>query len=617
MKTAIKYMSMAVCIAAVSSCSSNDEPGAPVSGQVQIEATISPKDLFSRSNPTADGELQGKFNQGDAIAVTKKTDATFGEAVVYTLDGEGNWNQTSGMPLVFDVFPATFRATYPGTVGYDAFALPVDQSTSEKIAAADYMRSEVSVDAEPAGSKLTFVMQRQMARVIVELTSIDESSNGITSFKIASAKGQVSADAEVSPVSVEAYKLPGGNTYYALVVPADGVADKTFLTLVTGDGRTLTVKDIPATVAGYSYTFKAAVDAKKSIMLSDPVVTPWVDGGVLPGELVQAGGGDGTEASPYMLNDKADMQSIASKLVADQTVYFRMGNDIDMSGVDWTPVNTDRSFTGKIDFDGAGHTISNLTINEQEYGSLFGLFSGSVYRLRVVDATLTSTQDDSHFSGIIASEMTAEGSSIEEVYVKCKMTAVKKSPNMGAGGMVGLVRNATVKNCYVDVDIEYTNPDWDNGAGAIVGNLGANGLVDGCLARGTLVEVNDANHRAYTGGIVGMVYFNKDNPEKGMKITNNIGWMTKLGGGNGFCWNICSFIAWGPSPDSIGGNDDNYANPATEYALDGREHYTSGGAGKAITGNTSASTIIEAAQALNWSTDVWNLSGSEPKFVWE
>lgn len=615
MKTAIKYMSLVACVAAVSSCSSNDEPSAPVSGQVQIEATISAKDIFSRSNPTADGELQGKFNQGDMIAVTKKTDATFGEAVGYTLDADGNWNQTSGMPLVFDVFPATFRATYPGTAGFDAFTLPTDQSSLEKIAAADYMRSEVSVNAEPAGSKLTFVMQRQMARVIVELTSIDESSNGITSFKVASAKGLVSADAEVSPVNVEAYKLPSANTYYALVVPGDEVADKTFLTLVTGDGRTLTVKGIPATEAGFSYTFKAAVDAKKSITLSDPVVSPWVDGGVLPGDLVQAGGGDGTETAPYMINDKTDMQAMAEKLVAGQTIYFRLGSDIDMAGVDWTPVNTDPAFTGKIDFDGAGHTISNLTISEKEYGSLFGILNGSVRKLRVVGADLTSTNDLDHFSAIIASEFSAAGESIEQVYVNCTMKAVKRGNNIGAAGLVGVLRNATVKDCYVDVDIKYTNKDWTNPVAAVVANLGSNGTVDGCLARGTVMSVDDPNNRPYNGGVVGMVWFNKDNPETGMKITNNIGWMTKMGPGDGFSWNICGFIAYGAKPGEIGTNDNNYANPNTQYDI--ATQYESGGAGVGLKGNVTAATIIEAAQALNWSTDVWNLNGSEPKFIWE
>lgn len=610
-------MSLVACVSAVSSCSSNDEPGAPVSGQVQIEATISAKDLFSRSNPTADGELQGKFNQGDAIAVTKKTDATFGEAAVYTLDGEGNWNQTSGMPLVFDVFPATFRATYPGTAGYDAFTVPADQSSLEKIAAADYMRSEVSVDAEPAGSKLTFVMQRQMARVIVELTSIDESSNGITSFKVASAKGLVSADAEVSPVNVEAYKLPSANTYYALVVPGDEVADKTFLTLVTGDGRTLTVKGIPATEAGFSYTFKAAVDAKKSITLSDPVVSPWVDGGVLPGDLVQAGGGDGTETAPYMINDKTDMQAMAEKLVADQTVYFRLGSDIDMTGVDWTPVNTDPAFTGKIDFDGAGHTISNLTINEKEYGSLFGILNGSVRKFRVVGANLTSTNDKSHFSAIIAAEITSTGSAIEEVYVNCKMTASKQGGNMGVGAIAGIVRNAVVKNCYVDVDITYTENEWNNGAGALVAVLGANGTIDGCLARG-VINVVESNGRPYAGGILGMVYFDKGNPEKDMKVKNNIGWMAKLDGSSLYSSNIIPFVGWSAGGSGVAEN--NYSNPGTTYVLENgaTAPVTSGGGnGTPVHGESTAATIIEAARALNWSADVWNLNGDEPKFIWE
>ena len=48
-------------------------------------------------------------------------------------------------------------------------------------------------------------------------------------------------------------------------------------------------------------------------------------------------------------------------------------NDIDMTGVKWTPIGTkDSAFKGE--FDGRGHVITNLNVNDPslEYAGLFG-----------------------------------------------------------------------------------------------------------------------------------------------------------------------------------------------------------------------------------------------------
>ncbi|MEG1753892.1 MAG: hypothetical protein RR234_08250, partial [Christensenella sp.] len=68
-------------------------------------------------------------------------------------------------------------------------------------------------------------------------------------------------------------------------------------------------------------------------------------------------GGDGTEATPYLISKAEDF-----KLLAQQsTAYFKLANDIDLSGISFSTINTDNGFLGQLD--GDNHIIKNMTIN--------------------------------------------------------------------------------------------------------------------------------------------------------------------------------------------------------------------------------------------------------------
>jgi hypothetical protein len=106
--------------------------------------------------------------------------------------------------------------------------------------------------------------------------------------------------------------------------------------------------------------------------------------------------GNGTAASPYLIYNALQLQSLATAVNAGNIMTdscFRMESDIDLSGVchkvDGTPENdvswtTDRriwgnrlSFNGT--FDGNGHKIINLYINQTalDYQGLFGASGNS------------------------------------------------------------------------------------------------------------------------------------------------------------------------------------------------------------------------------------------------
>ena len=615
-------MSAAVCVASLASCSSNDEPANNTDNggnAVKIDASISAKDLFSRSNPAASDERQGSFNEGDAISLMQKEGDKFSMAVKYTLTG-GIW--TAAGEMVFDHFPTTFRATYPGDASYDKFVLPSDQTTAAGIASADYMRKEVSLDAEPAESKLSLIMERQMARIVVELTHIDPDCGGISTLTVTSPYNGYPAENGVA-TPVKAYNNDG--VYYALVIPGSGSADEDFLVLTTGNGRTLKVKGVPETAAGYSYSFKAAVDAEHVMIIGEPTITPWTDGGVIDGNIETVtyfAGGNGTVASPYLIADATQLDNMHKVILnedgATGDFYFRLTADIDMSGITgWTPLNT----TGNhIFFDGDGHTLSNFSCDKTANPSFFGILLGKVSKVRFVNAVIED--NETGISGILCSYLgnsSGYSSMVEEVYVNGAIAV--NAPGWGSdnidphGAIAGRVYFSTIRNCYADVTI--TRPEsWGNcGIGGIAGDIVQGATVEYCYATGEIEATGSAN----SGAIVGRGLDWNECKTNHYRVDNNIGWMTRIHG-NSASGRVAGRMLLFRNCDKDAGEYN--GTFGTNYGWTGTDmcgsDYTEAehpddGARAAL----DADNIIETAKALGWDETVWSLSGEMPKFVWE
>lgn len=110
MKT-IKYMGMALIMAALASCSSDDDFGTNWQNDptaVRVSANVG--GVFTRSNPVATTETdQMNFNGGDAITIS-----TEGQASVNYILKDGTWGpETSGQFLKWSSESMTFTARYP------------------------------------------------------------------------------------------------------------------------------------------------------------------------------------------------------------------------------------------------------------------------------------------------------------------------------------------------------------------------------------------------------------------------------------------------------------------------------------------------------------------------
>lgn len=117
--------------------------------------------------------------------------------------------------------------------------------------------------------------------------------------------------------------------------------------------------------------------------------------------------GIGTSTNPYLIGDQHQMDAIHSELKDDQTKHFKLVDDIDLTGIDWEPLNNvavGGTFSKYINFDGDFHTVSKLRYNgsdtEYEYPSLFGVLKGTVKNLTIDDAILKNV--GSKKAGVLA-----------------------------------------------------------------------------------------------------------------------------------------------------------------------------------------------------------------------
>ena len=226
--------------------------------------------------------------------------------------------------------------------------------------------------------------------------------------------------------------------------------------------------------------------------------------------------GSGTKQYPYLIETAAQLQAFA-KSVNDgesyQGQYISLNSDIDLSGIDWTPIGTSNSFKGV--FDGNQYVIENLTIGSQEeiaerdIAGLFGdLGSGGVIRnVGIRDAAIYNYYAGSQYVGLLAS-----GTSANSVVDNCWATGTIASGGTSTdtekysniGGLIGASGlKSLVANSWSDVTILSVS-DTINAVGGIVGWTSNQSAVVNCAAFGDISDscgIDDSF--SAVGGVVG------------------------------------------------------------------------------------------------------------------
>lgn len=197
--------------------------------------------------------------------------------------------------------------------------------------------------------------------------------------------------------------------------------------------------------------------------------------------------------------------------------YYKLANNIDASGVEWTPIT---AFSGL--FEGNGYTISGLNIGKTEavartasaYG-LFGTLSGTVRNLKLTDVYFnTYVSGGTSYLGAVAGNI--NGGKIQNVYAEGAIIDTT-SKYTRAGGLVGISTGAwSIKDCFADVDITAGYSAAISG-----GSLGLAGVLGSAESGGSVSDVIsvgkiEAKYPGYVGAIVSH-YFGL---ETSVKVTN-------------------------------------------------------------------------------------------------
>lgn len=295
-----RYMGAFAVIAMLAACSTDEEQGTnTAANEVKIAATVGGNSIFTRSNPLGTKAEQESFNENDAIGVT-----TEGKTVVYTKNKDGQWANANDY-LVWTGNTQTFEACYPEkadestTNSFSVGYVSADQSTVGKIEKSDYMtcRKEIEKKDIPADRQLTLNLERQTARVIVNVSGFGDEFkdlNPTLSAVEVYSKLKVPAGDGDSYAAIKAYQATdesGKNVFYALVSPGAANSTEKFLKLTVtyndSEGKptqtkVLDVTGIPALEKAKSYTYDVKIGKDKAT-IGSVSVEDWGTGDAITG----------------------------------------------------------------------------------------------------------------------------------------------------------------------------------------------------------------------------------------------------------------------------------------------------------------------------------------------
>lgn len=238
----------------------------------------------------------------------------------------------------------------------------------------------------------------------------------------------------------------------------------------------------------------------------------------------------GTMGNPYVLSSAEDLLGMKAKCKKDRVNYFKLGADIDMDGVEWTPVCPSAEY--KLNFDGDNHTIKNLTCDGGIGPSFFGILCGTCENLKFENANIVALNEP---TGVVAASVGIsdfsifETGSLKNVHVLSGTVRHTCNNPWGiwpqlAGGLCGKLgyRGSLITECSANVNISGTHA-----VGGLVGEANNASMINKSYASGDVHSTG-----GYAGGLVGNIYYTtvSDCYSTG-KVSNPLGQATGVAGG--------------------------------------------------------------------------------------
>jgi hypothetical protein len=183
---------------------------------------------------------------------------------------------------------------------------------------------------------------------------------------------------------------------------------------------------------------------------------------------------NGTEAWPYKIDSRVDLQELGMFASYNTAHHYRLINDINLEGLEWTPIgnSTAACFSGT--FDGDNHTIYNLKIETK--GDIKGLIGCTTGVTVIKNIRVNGSIDTTGIAGLVVGRVPSGDASFENVHVNGSITG-------GSGGGILGNSNSSVlakfESCSADVNINVRGD-----AGGLLNGYAFQ--IDNCSSSGTV-----------------------------------------------------------------------------------------------------------------------------------
>ncbi len=342
----------------------------------------------------------------------------------------------------------TVTAWWPYTEGETT--PPAVKVAADQSARKDFEGSDLIVAEEQTVSygNPTLRFTHRTARVTVVLTDYTEEQMFVRLTGLSTENG--------TPAVIAPYYDKGGDTYTALVAPQTVAAGTAFITCAFTNGKSFAYKMQSDThwQAGEEYTYTVSLAAAK-------------DSGYTVSE----------DGKTYEVYNAEGLKNIA-ELVNEEWklgINITLTADIDLKGIDWTPIGKDnnKAYTGT--FDGGGKTITGLTVTgSNKYAGLFGrIGSGGTVKNVVLEGVQITSDNSSGYAGGVAGD---SWGTIENCSVSGSV-----SGSFSVGGVVGYQFGGSITGCSSSASVKGTQR-----AGSVAGTTNSGATLTACYATGNV-----------------------------------------------------------------------------------------------------------------------------------
>lgn len=371
-------------------------------------------------------------------------------------------------------------------------------------------QTELTLTAGKTASLKATVQPENTTDTIVWSSSKEEVATVENGIVTAKAAGETVITATCGTVKAEC-----AVTVTPPVMASAVTLDKTELNLYTGDTAALTAaiqpEDTTDPTIAWTTTDAEVASVQNGVVTAGKTGTATITASCGEAKAqcavtVKAPAEPAQKDGVYQIGNADELVWFAKKVNGgENAISAVLAKDIDLADVVWTPIgNGSVAFAGS--FDGAGHTVSNLTVDyttatsgERLYLGLFGQVEGTpekhaVIQNLTVTGSVNAASEFSVYSGYVAGVVgSARYAELSKVISRVNVTADEKVGNAASvGGLAGAMIDTTVTNCGNEGNITG------------VKNLGGlcyelyGGTMTGCYNTGRVTATG-----TYVGGLMG------------------------------------------------------------------------------------------------------------------